>query len=432
MPDPVLVPPTPTVNQGDSPEVVAETVKNVQAIFDRVAPPIKGEPTPTQPAPVTPPAAPPTVPPQQPPTEPVPPVIPPAPATPPPETPPPTQPEAPPKIPSFIEDALRKGEPVTPPAAPEEMFPESPPEFKTPEERNAAYRKWRGEYNNIKEEVKRLRERPAMDETTAQRLSVLETQNKEMAQMLDRAGVEAHHEFQNQILRPMHSAWNEACRIYRDVGGDPNQLARAMTLTGGQQFQALDEAFQEVPESAKAEINNALTAFRRFDEQRRAALQNAPRTAQELHKRDMQRQVALINQQKEEMKGLLSDAVRTLREDGKVEVLMRSSDPEAKWWNDQADNLEATARQLYLENTDMRKMAMACVLAPMADVYRKLWMQERMERLNADKVVKEKLASEPNLSESGGPGQIQPSADLSKPFNQVFLETFHRMRETGR
>src|SRR5215469_11520131 len=46
MADPVLVPPTPTINQSDTPEQIAATVKNVQAIFDKVSPKIRGTPTP--------------------------------------------------------------------------------------------------------------------------------------------------------------------------------------------------------------------------------------------------------------------------------------------------------------------------------------------------------------------------------------------------
>src|SRR5215475_10162539 len=180
MAEPTLVPPTPTINQGDSPEVVAETLKNVQSIFDKVAPAIKGEPTP--PAPVAPPVEPAKPPPEAP-------VVQEPPSQAPPPEAPPAAPE-PQKLPSFIEEALRVGEPVSAPAPAEEMFPEAPPEFRTPEERTQRYKAWREEFNRMKAENKELRARPAMDESTSQRLMMLETQNKEMSAALDRAGVE--------------------------------------------------------------------------------------------------------------------------------------------------------------------------------------------------------------------------------------------------
>src|SRR5204863_2706285 len=122
MPDPVIQPPVPTVNHTDSPEQIARTAQNVQAIFDKVAPAIKG----SEPAR-------PTVQPIATPPEPPGPAETPAPAATPPEAPKPaeTPPAAEPTtLPSFIEQAL-KGEPSAP-AAPDEAFPETPPEFKTP------------------------------------------------------------------------------------------------------------------------------------------------------------------------------------------------------------------------------------------------------------------------------------------------------------
>jgi hypothetical protein len=114
-------------------------------------------------------------------------------------------------------------------------------------------------------------------------------------------------------------------------------------------------------------------------------------------------------------------------------VFQTSTDPQAKWWNDQAAALEDAARKLYLDNTDMKKVAKAVILAPAVDAYRKMWMEERKARLKSDRIIRERLGSEPTMSESGGNtnGSSSTQEDLKKPFADVFLREFHKAQSRG-
>jgi len=427
MADPVIVAPPPTVQQGEAITPLPPTQenldfsKNVQDIFDRVAPDKYVPKTPPKSA-----EQPLTQPKQQPSEIPPPPVTPPAQE---PQTTPKTEPKEPQehKLPSFIEEVLKvqpgQAQPKT-----EEEWPEELPEFKTTEEAKARYKNWRAKYGELKENLKIAQNRPALDEQTRSRIEFLEGQNKQMDALLKRDYLEGHAEFQNNIIRPMSAAWYEAARTLKEVGGDPQALAKAVTLQGKAQFEALDEILSDVPESAKTEINNALASYRRYDEARLTALRNAPQAAEALRRKDMERQYQIINMQKEGMSNLFEEAVRKLRDEARVEVLLKSSDPEAKWWNDQADSLVSQSRALYLDNTDMGRMAMACVLAPMADTYRKLWLTERAKNQKMDTTMKERFGSEPTLSESGGNAQGPSSyqEDMKKPFSEIFLRELHK------
>lgn len=423
MPDPVLVPPTPTVNQGEPVTPTGDTsaVQSFQTMFDRAAPRMGEKPPPSTPptAPKEIPAPPDTTPkPVQPPQQP-------------PETPPAPEPK-PQEAPAFL-DSLLKGEPAQPaaaPAPPEDDWPEEEPAFKTPEERKSRYKTWREKWKALQSENTTLKARPSLDENTSKKLAYLESQNREMGQVLNRMSIETNQDFQQKILAPMHAAYSEAARIVKDVGGSTDDLAKALTLSGRAQFEALDGIFREMPESAKAEVNNAIGIFKRYDEARKAALARAPDTLKQLQKAGLERQYAHLQAQKQAMSQLFDEAVRTLREEGKVEVLMKSPNTDDKWWNDQCDNIVNVSKSLYLDNTDMKKMAMACILAPMADTYRRLWVNERMARLKTDKVMRERLGAEPTLTESGGniPGPTTFEEDLKKPFSQLFMRELAKQR----
>jgi hypothetical protein len=342
-------------------------------------------------------------------------------------------------VPSFLEQALRGTEiphPETRTPHPDEEWPEELPEFKTPEEKTARYRKWRETYKNLKSELEEARRQPQPDPQQMARLQMLEMQNRQYQDVMSRLGVEHSAEFQQQIMRPLYASWNEAARIVQDSGGDPQELAKAMALNGKAQFEALDNLFVQMPESAKAEAHDALRVYRRYEDARRAAISNAPQALDGIRRRETERQLGEINRQREDMKGIFENAIKTLRE-GKLEVLLRTDLPEGRWWNEQGDRIVQQAKNLYLENTDMNKVALACLLAPTAEVFRNLWINSQKKIGQLQKIINERIGNEPNLSESSGANampqsEAQLKEDLKRPFHEIFLREFHRQQAQNR
>ena len=427
--EPAIIPPVPTVTQPSAPGPVDTSpgLEEVQRAFDK-AYPWKGD----APKPSVPPADLPSEEPakkvQELPAEPV------AQPTEPPRAP--VEPAKEPvehKMPSFLEEAPKSEPSQAPPA---EEFPEELPTFKSSEESKTNWKRLRGNYQKLKEENKRLSQRPALDEAAAARLQTLETHNKQMAETLSRFGVEQSAEFQQNVIRPLEASWYEAARIVKESGRDPQDLARAMTQRGKAQFEALDELFDGMPESAKAEAHDAIRNYRRYEEVRQQALARAPQTFQEIRKRELDREYQTVNQQRSEMANMFDDAIRLLRDEAKVEVFRTTNEPEAAWWNEQAKACQDQGRQLYLDNTDMKRMAFACALAPLADVYRKLWLTERAGKHKAETTLRDKFGSEPSLSESPGSKDHSPPAqlqeDLRRPFSEIFLREFHRSQARSR
>jgi hypothetical protein len=426
-----IAPTTPVVTQGHP---IGETtdsspgIEQVQSVFDKVYPDRKSQaPTPeTQPktadappAPVTPPAEPQESPPQ---VEPKPTDI----------------PAEERHLPTFLQEALKEPAVKQEPRAPEaEEWPEELPAFKTPEESKERYRAWRKQYNTLKGELQQSRNQPQGSQEQRGQLEYLQRENKQMAETLTRLGVQHSAEFQRNILQPLYGAWNEASRIVRDSGADPNQLAKAMSLQGRAQFEALDELFSDMPESAKAEANDALRQYRRFEDARKNALANAPKTFESIQRKETERQYQEINKTRENMKTTFDQALRTLRDEAKVEVFVPSHNPDDKWWNEQGQHLVDQARDLYMENTDMARVAYACLLAPAADAYRKLFLSTHKENQKLRKIIDQKIGGEPYLGESSGNAasltpDSQMKEDLKQPFDKVFLREFHKLQAKGR
>lgn len=424
MADPQIVPPTPTITQPSSPSSDVAIAESIQRSFDKVMPAIKTKPTPeSPPAPVA--------------TEPAPE---PTPPTPKPSEPTPS-PSSVPKpddvdVPSFLEQALRSEEPPPPAAPAEEEWPEELPTFKNSDEAKARYKKWREAHKTMREELATARQTPATDPQQAQKIQILEQQNRQMQESLARFGVENSAEFQQQIIAPLTASWNEAARIVHESGGDVKALGHAMSMTGRAQFEALDDIFANLPESARSEANDALRMYRRYEDARKAYLKEAPKTFEAIQQRETERQLGEMNKQRDSMKTIFDQAAKFLR-DQKLEVLMRTELPEGDWWNKQADTIMEQAKNLYLENTDMQKVAMACLLAPSAEAYRRLWLNSQKKIGQLQRVIKDRIGNEPDLSERGGPGgnltsEEQFKADLSQPFDKVFLREFHKQQAQGR
>jgi hypothetical protein len=354
----------------------------------------------------------------------------PIPGMPPPDAPPKAPDEL--KIPSFLQDALKPDATPAPGAPePDAEFPDDLP----PEQKQSRIKGLREAYKKVKAEADALRAQPQRDPQEQARMQWLEKNNQAMAEMLSRVGVEQSAEFHQNIIQPLTQSWNEAARIVRDSGGDPQELAKVMSLSGKAQFEGLDQLFEGMPESAKMEAHDALRSYRRYEDLRRRAVADAPKTLEKIRDRENQRQYQEMTAQRQEMGNMFERAVARLRDEAKVEVFQRTNDPEGKWWNDQSDQLIAQGRSLFLENTDLDRVALACLLAPAADTYRKLFLTAQKKVGDLQKIINDRLGGEPNLSESAGSSftaESQMKDDLKKPFADVFLREFHKSQARNR
>jgi hypothetical protein len=335
-------------------------------------------------------------------------------------------------LPAFL---LNVDDPAAaPPAAtqqpPAEEIPVEPPESIKDEKGKANWSKLRKSYDLRGEELKTLNAR--LEETERRgrepnpamqaRVEQLERENRQISEVLQRTALQNHPEFVQNITAPRNQAMTEASELIKDAGGDPESFRNAMALSGKAHFDAMEEILRDLPESAKVEVGAAIREVRRLNTIEKQTLDNAQVNLTELTKRDLASQQQYLAEQQQQHKAIFTKALEHLREKDGLEVLQRTDDPKAAWWNEQGNKIQQIAEHLMFENADMGKVATACVLAASADVYRQLFRKANQRALAAEKRLKAINDASPNLRDGGSGGSDLPIDENTDVVDAIISE----------
>lgn len=335
-------------------------------------------------------------------------------------------------LPSFLE----KPAPVETQPVEEEPLPEELPGAKG-EQAKANWKKFRSQHDarltKIKEQENLISELQAQigkpDPATSERLKRLEEENAQLLTVTERVSIHNHPRFQAEVLQPRNNALEYAKTIVRDAGGNPVDLEKAVSLSGQAHYAALEDLYSTLPEVAKGELSAVIKDIRLYDRRRDQILSDPKRSLDAIRKEDLVAQQRQLESQQREGDQMLERILTRMREHSKVEVLQRSNDPRDKWWNDQVDQIENTARQL-AKTHDPEQLMAALALAPMADVYRKLFLDSQQQLSHLKQRVASFDSHEPVLDGEPEPATAkeQRKKDMDKPIGQAFREILNRNR----
>lgn len=379
----------------------------LQRSLDKVAPMPKGsEPTPKEPA-----------------------AAPVEPAKPTPEPKPTVTEEKP--LPSFLES---KPDPTPEPK--EEPWPEEIPGEKDPK-KQADYKKWRTQYetrgeeiNRLKTETEELRKKTGSNDPEIQsRIQALEKENTIYKERFDKVYVENSDWFQNSFVKPREQAVNQAKQIIKDVGGDDGALEKVLTLKGKAYWEALDEVSTGLPEAAKLTLTNLVSNIQIGDQKRDEVLSQSKQAAEGLRQHEFQINKQFIEKDITETRSTFQEVVEDMRGKG-LEVLQRTTDPKAQWWNtDIVEKIEKGAEETLFKSPDKRRHVAAIILGHAADEYRSLWQKSEERARTAEKKLADIESTAPNL-DGGGGGMPAPSGedDPNKPVGETFIQILEKQR----
>lgn len=308
----------------------------------------------------------------------------------------------------------KKPEPVTP--EPEIVMPKSitkPEEIETWKQmRKALDTEKRERTREASEFASKLAEAKASSADPALQATVeqLRQQNQELLQAVERRSVEDHPRFRQEITLPRQQAIKEARQLLEDAQLDPRQLDKALTLPGPAQREALDNIYEKLPESAKAELAASVLQIRRLDSRREEILKNAHGTAEKLANDDRIGQHQRLQQQEQTMVKMADAAAVHLRDEKGFEAFKKSDDPNDKWWNDQVDERLSDAKALLTKVTDPAQHALAVHLAVACPFYRDIAISGRARIRELETELKAIKGAEPRL-DGGGETSLPTDAD---------------------
>lgn len=296
--------------------------------------------------------------------------------------------------------------------------------------KQADMRKFRDAFNSVKQENARLKEQPPQKTDDPGAQAVIDRQNQQIIELsgrLERLNVQAHPEFQRQFVQPRNQMFGQALEIVKAVGGDPDAFERTMALSGKNKIAALDDMLKDIDSPVMRDrLGRLIDGIDAKDQEISAALKDSKGLSENLTRQETIARHEMLQRQEQQLKGLLGAATRNLSEGiempegGKMqlEVLQKTGNPEFKWFDDQADDIRATAEEILLKATP-EKMAVASVLASACGAYRSMWQSERAARKASDARLAAIEGAEPNLADRGKPkpapeGEFAPDADITQ------------------
>lgn len=332
------------------------------------------------------------------------------------------------KLPSFVFGEKTEVKPTEPEIKLADL-PKEPPATASENEK-INWKKTRSLLEKQDSELKTLREKQVLREekgkelspVDSERLTQLETENNQLKDQFKRFGLQQDPTFIAQVIQPLRATYGEAKRIIKDAGGNPEQLDKALMLSGKAHYDAMDEILGEIPESAKGELTGVMRDYRRLATTRAEVLADAPRRFDELQKQNVQNQRQYLETQKVDMEKKFDERVKFLRDNAHLETLMESKEEGTEWWNEIPQKVMKTAKMIALENQDMDVVMDASILAASAITYRDLYRKSEERATKAEKELREIKGAEPRVTDAGSATPTE-KIDPKEPFEKLFLRT---------
>lgn len=270
---------------------------------------------------------------------------------------------------------------------------------KTPKAQ-ADMRKFRASYEKLEKEVEELRKRPVVSEDTETK-TLLEITTKErdnLLSRLERYDLQATPAFQEKYIKPRQQKFDDAYSLVKESGGNPEALARAMSLSGKPRIEALEEIAESIPQQIMRNrferLIEAIDADSRVINEK---LANAKLAAEEEAKNDIIRRHEHNEKITKELKSLLAAARSDLTEKMKLETLIKTGKPEDEWWDKKVDQVESIAEEFLFKSTP-QEWAIGAYMVGSAGVFREMYQAERAARLAVEQENRELKGAEPNLT----------------------------------
>lgn len=260
------------------------------------------------------------------------------------------------------------------------------------------------------------------------RIQQLQAQLKDYSSRLERVGLEHHPWFEANFTAPRNQLVETAKRAFKDGGGDPEAISKALRLEGQARVEKLDEVLSEISStSLRGRIERTIDTIDQLDQRKDQILSNRDSVLRSLAENDKITQKQMLEQHSKQTKAQLSEAKELLRDKFGFFVFKTVDDPQFSWWNDEVKKMDTEAENLMLSTTDPKELTLGSYMAVAAPRIMNLLLKEVQNRKKIEKEFAEYKNSEPKLGTGSRKSRAQESQEEEedKPLVQSILDHIH-------
>lgn len=270
----------------------------------------------------------------------------------------------------------------------------------------ADYKRWRENQLDMERQLWELKHKPApKGELDPETGKVIETLKKENEQLLSR--LESHDlynspRFQAKFVEPRKKLFLDAQTIAKEYGSDPAKFAKAMSLTGKDRVEILDEIRDEIESSfMRDKFNRLVDGIDEKTAEIGEALKNSKETSDKVRQEEMIARHEQGKKSEAQLRQLSQAAKQSMIDElGFDEFYQRTDDPNYSWWNEGIENSEKAAEEILLR-AGPEQSALASHLAPLALRIVPLYRAERAARIALQKQLDALDESKGDLKDGG-------------------------------
>lgn len=275
--------------------------------------------------------------------------------------------------------------------------------------------------NDLQKQFEELKKTSNVEELNA-KLAALEKQNSEYSDIVSKARVEMHPEFQEKYVKGRNKLMDQAKQIVSESGGEANDIETALNLQGKPRVDALREIATQLDSFQSGRLGRVVDALTELDGEASGKIKDSQKAWQEMQIGDKAKAEAKQREFSKAITESFQDASKSLS--AELEVLQKIEG--ADWWNEQADKILKDAKHFYETNNDLKLSAKHAILAKAAPLYRDLYIEQRKEtnkikaeRNAAKKELEGVYSRSPGLGGNKGEQGKQKPRDFIEHYTQV-------------
>jgi hypothetical protein len=288
--------------------------------------------------------------------------------------------------------------------------------------------------SKAKQYERQLKDSQEKSKTGDPRLKQLEDTNKDLLGRLERAGIEHHPWFEQNITIPRENALKAAQKAFEDAGGDPKALSGALRLEGKARAERLDELLGEISsQTLRGKVERAVDVVEAKDTQREQILANREPVMKRLQEQDAIAQKNYLENHAAQVKTNLEDTRKYLLDKHNFFVFKTVDDPKQSWWNEEVTKMEKEAEDLMLNTSDPKQLAVAANLAVTAPRLMTMLQKEIKARKQAEKERDAYRDSEPSNGAGDRKAKVEEDDEEQEqiPFKSSIINSVRKAQAMG-